>query len=867
MEANHETNGLIRTPDQRLRVFVSSTLTELAEERIAVARAISALRLTPVLFELGAQSHPPRELYRAYLAQSEVFIGLYWQRYGWIGPDMDISGLEDEFRLSASMPRLLYVKTPATQREARLTAMIDELQAKGTVSYRSFRTARELGRLVRTDLAVLLSERFMGGESHAARSAALSPKRGRRLPRSLPVASTSLLGREQDVAEISKLLETAGVRLVTLTGPGGIGKTRLAVEVGSHLEGRFSHGVVFVSLASIAHPELVLPHVAAALGVSLEGGRPVVDVVAEHLGEAPTLVVLDNLEQVIGVGPELDHLLARCPGLEILGTSRTVLRLRAEHEYRVGPLTIPAFARRPALEELASLPAVQLFVDRARAVRNGFALTEDNASAVAEICRRLDGLPLAIELAAARARLLEPEALLRRLVRSFDVLGQGPADLPERQRTLRATVEWSIGLLDAAELKFLATLSVFVEGSTIEAAARVSDLGEERTLDLLDALARHSLVSVDATDDEPRFRMLSSIRELAAERLAASAERADVERRHAEYFGALVENAGWPARRQAEWAQRLRGEEGNLGAAVRWFLNHDLAPLPHMFRILWLFWQMRDRMPEGREWVQELRRRADALDDRGRAELSLISVVTAMEVGDDEGALAEVTEIQRLEGRIDDPSLESAAQLAISWVRPLLDDVEGALTSALAALDGFRRQNDPFTAWAAFTAGLLELALGRHDGARVHLTEASALGGQLGNHWLRSTARTQLASLAVATDHLEEARTLLRDSVDAGGELSTQALTFSLIAHARLALAEDKPREAALALGAADGLRQRAGLRPWPSTRRSEAELLARVAGRLGPKVMEQILTDGSRIDRAEAITFVRSGVSGVRSV
>lgn len=862
MEANHETSALIRTPDQRLRVFVSSTLTELAEERIAVARAISALRLTPVLFELGAQSHPPRELYRAYLAQSDIFIGLYWQRYGWIGPDMDVSGLEDEFRLSVSMPRLLYVKTPATQREARLTAMIEELQAKGTVSYRSFRTARELGRLVRSDLAVLLSERFTAGEGRTAASRS-SPKAGRRVPRSLPVASTSLLGREQDVAEISKLLETAGVRLVTLTGPGGIGKTRLAVEVGTRLQARFSDGAVFVSLASIARPELVLPQVAAALNVSLEGARPTVDVVAEHLGDAPTLLVLDNLEQVVGMGPELDHLLARCPGLEILGTSRTVLRLRAEHEYRVGPLTIPAFARRPALEELASLPAVQLFVDRARAVRNGFALTADNASAVAEICRRLDGLPLAIELAAARTRLLEPAALLGRLVRSLDVLGRGPEDLPERQRTLRATVEWSFGLLDAAELQFLATLSVFVEGSTIEAAAHVSGLGEERTLDLLDALARHSLVNVDPTDAGPRFRMLSSIRDLAAERLAASTDRENIERRHAEYFGALVENSGWPVERHAAWAKRLRGEEGNLGVAVRWFLNHDLAPLPHIFRILWLFWQMRDRMPEGRAWIQELRRRADVLDDRARAELSFISVVTALEVGDDEGAMAEVTGIQRLEGRIDDPSLESAAQLAISWVRPILDDLEGALASAMAALDGFRRQNDPFVAWAALTAGLVELALGRHDVARVHLTEANALGGQLGNHWLRATARAQLASLAVATRLFEEARTLLRDSVDAGedGELSTQALTFSLIAHARLALAEDEPREAALALGAADGLRQRAGLRPWPSTRRSEAELRARVLGGLGPQVMEQVLTDGSRIDRAEAITFVRNGV------
>ncbi len=193
---------------------------------------------------------------------------------------------------------------------------------------------------------------------------------------------------------------------------------------------------------------MVLPRIAAAVGATIEGARPPLDVLVEHLAETPTLLVLDNLEQVMGVAPELDQLLARCPGLEILATSRTVLRLRAEREYPVGPLTVPAFSERPPLEELASLPAVQLFVDRAQAVRYDFALTDDNALAVAEICRRLDGLPLAIELAAARTRLLEPGALLARLGSQPRRAGPGPVDLPERQRTLRATVEWSVGLLD-----------------------------------------------------------------------------------------------------------------------------------------------------------------------------------------------------------------------------------------------------------------------------------------------------------------------------------------------------------------------------------------------------------------------------------
>jgi predicted ATPase len=857
----NESDAAIRTPDQRLRVFVSSTLGELAAERAAVARAISALGLTPVMFELGARPHPPRELYRAYLAQSDIFIGLYWQRYGWIGPDMDVSGLEDEFRLSASMPRLLYLKTPAPDREARLTAMIAELQAKGTVSYRSFRSPRELGRLARDDLAVLLSERFAAGDSGAARPASSTSSGGRRIPRSLPVASTSLIGREHEIADVAKLLETPGIRLVTLTGPGGIGKTRLAVAVGAQLDDRYPQGAVFVPLASIARPELVLPRVAAAVGASIEGARSPVDVVAEHVAETPTLLVLDNLEQVIGVGPELDQLLARCPGLKILATSRTVLRLRAEREYPVGPLTVPRFASHPPLDKLASLPAVQLFVDRARAVRYDFALTEDNALAVAEICRHLDGLPLAIELAAARARLLRPEELLARLGRSLDALGTGPADLPERQRTLRATVEWSIGLLDDAERQMLATLSIFVEGWTLEAAVHVSDLTEDRTLDLLDALAGHSLVSVHRTDAGPRFRMLASIRELAAERLAARANLADIERRHAGYFGAIVENADWPAERQAEWAERLRTEEGNLGIAIRWFFGHDVAPLPHMFRILWLFWQMWDRMPEGRAWIQELLQRADAWDDRAQAELQLISAVTAVEVGDDDVALAALEGMQRLEGRLDDPYLESALQLAVSWIRPIVDDFAGALQAASTALAGFRQQNEPFRAWAALTAGLLEMTLGQHDAARAHLTEASELGGQFGNHWLEASARTQLASLAVRAGHLDEARALLVKSVGASEavELSTQSVIFSLVASAELALAQGDARQAASALGAADGLRQRAGLRPWPSTRRSEAELLARVSGKLGPQVFERVFATGSQLNRREAITLVRS--------
>jgi predicted ATPase len=851
----------IRTPDQRLRVFVSSTLAELADERAAVSRAITALRLTPVMFELGARPHPPRELYRAYLAQSDIFVGLYWQRYGWIGPDMDISGLEDEFRLSGSIPRLLYLKSPAPDREDRLTAMIEELQTEGVDSYRSFSSPRELGRLVRDDLALLLSERFTTAAGRSSTPAAPSSTAHRRAPRSLPVTSTSLIGREQDIAGISKLLDTPGVRLVTLTGPGGVGKTRLAIAVGERWDDR-PQGAVFVPLASIDRPELVLPRIAAAVGASIEGARRPVDVLVEHFAEGPALLVLDNLEQVVGVAPELDQLLAGCPGLQILATSRTALRLRAEREYPVGTLTVPRSSEGTPTGELALLPAVQLFVDRAQAVRYDFALTEDNAAAVVGICRRLDGLPLAIELAAARIRLLEPADLLARLASRLDALGAGPVDLPERQRTLRATVEWSVGLLDEDQQRMLATLSVFVDGWTIQAATQVAGLTDDLTLDLLDALAGQSLVTVEATAAGPRFRMLVSVRELAAERLADGPDGADVERRHARYFGALVENADWPAERHAEWTERLRTEEENLRVAIRWHFTHDIEPLPHIFRILWLYWQIGDRMPEGRAWTDELRGRADALDDHGRAELLWTAAVTAVEVGDDDSALSALDGIAQLEGRVDDPYLESVVQLASSWVLPIVDDYDGALEAASTALDGLRRQNEPFLAFAALTVGMLEMTLGRHEAARTHLSEVNELGGRFGNSWLESSARAQLASLAVLTGDPDEARTLLVASVAASekAELSILTVTFALLACAGLALAEHDPKRAASALGTADGLRRRAGLRAWPLTRRVEADLVTRARQEIDPQVFDDAFSAGSELTRRQAIALVRGG-------
>jgi hypothetical protein len=351
---------VIQTPDRRLRVFVSSTLGELAEERRAVARAITTLRLTPVMFEAGARPYPPRELYQAYLAQSDVFIGIYWQRYGQVTAGMEVSGLEDEFLLSGTegLPRLLYVKTPAPDREPRLAELLDHVREEA--SFRRFSTPAELGRLVRDDLAALLSERFA---ARSATSAAPSSPGSRRLP----VGTTSLVGREQAIDEVAGLLGRPEVRLVTLTGPGGVGKTRLALAVGERLRHRFDE-VVFVPLETATRREQALAGIARAVGAGLEGADSPLQVLVEQFGDGRWLLILDNLEQVLDVVGDLGELLARCPHVVILATSRRVLGLRAERDYPVPPLLL-ADDPTVSVETLIASPAVALFVDRARAVR------------------------------------------------------------------------------------------------------------------------------------------------------------------------------------------------------------------------------------------------------------------------------------------------------------------------------------------------------------------------------------------------------------------------------------------------------------------------------------------------------------------
>jgi predicted ATPase len=852
---------VIRTPDQRLRVFVSSPLGELAAERQAVARAVAALRLTPVLFEAGARPHPPRDLYRAYLAQSDVFVGLYWQRYGQVGPGMAVSGLEEELELARGrgLPRLLYVKAPAPDREPRLAELLGRVRQEA--SYRRFRTPAELAGLVRDDLAALLSERFAATRPQAA----AAPPPTLRGPRPLPVETTSLVGREQAVDEVAGLLDRADVRLVTLTGPGGVGKTRLVTAAAERVADRFKAGVVFVPLASITQPEQVLTSIGRAMGADLGGTDAPLEALVEQLGDDRWLLILDNLEQVLDAASDLAELLAGCPGVVILATSRAVLGLEAEREYPVPPLPLPADPARVPVQELERSPAVALFLDRARAARPDFALTGRNAWAVVELCRRLEGLPLAIELAAARTRLLDPEELLGRLAGSLDALGTGAVDLPERQHTLRATVEWSVGLLGGSERSLLETVAIFVDGWTIEAAADVAGLDEDQALELTEALARHSLIVLDITELGPRPRMLETVRVFVAERLAARPDVAEVGRRHADHYRALAEQADKPLRAvgqqlrgasQNEWVERLQAEAGNLAAAVRWYLAHDPGPLPHLFRVLWPFWSQRDHLGEARSWIDQLLPTADSLDPHARAELLWTALVTAREVGDDAAALAAFQRLAPLLAGIDDPYLHAASQLAMAWIALIVGDHDGALRKVSTSLEEFRGQDEPLGATAAgLTLGSVETTVGRYDDALRHLTEARDLAVRLDNAWLAATSQALLGALALVQGRLEAARALLEQGLELSlAARSTQLVTLCLAGSARLALVEGDAERAALLAGAAEGLRRRVGLRAWPTHRREEAALVAQVRQALGADRFDQAFAAGARLSQREAV-------------
>jgi predicted ATPase len=792
--------GLIAPHDRRVRVFVSSTLVELAAEREAARAAITSLRLTPVMFELGARPHPPRELYRSYLAQSDVFVGVYGERYGWVAPGSEVSGLEDEYLLSGDLPRLLYVKTPAPAREPRLTAMIERIWADSGASTTPYRDPADLARLLADDLAVLLTERFDASRPRPAAAAADLE------PAPPPVPPTAMLGRERELEEVLELLRRPGVRLVTLLGPGGIGKTRLALEAAARLAAPVT---AFADLAPLSGPELVPAAVAAALGVRAEGTRPVLDVLADRIGRRSVLLVLDNFEHVVEAAPVVARLLAACPDLRLLVTSRSVLHVLGEHEVPLPPLD-------PG-------PAAEVFVERARQVRPDLELDEDTLQAVRQVVARLDGIPLAIELAAARVRLLPPEALARRLDRRLDLSSQD-VDRPARQQTLRTTVGWSYALLGRAERSLLRRLSVFAGGFSLEAAEAVAG-GDpvDDVLETLSALVGHSLVSPDAgSRGEPRFRMLETVREFAAERLDQAGEREPTMRILTEYLRGLAQRAeaGIIRGDARRWLARIDADLATLRAGVDWALEQDdavlavrlTAPLTRYWWVRGLLGQMLDvaervaALPSAASLPA--REAALLLWTRGTIRIALGRAAEAV-------PLLEEVVATRAAG---DQLLLGPALFSLALVTPVEEGAGNVRDLLTQAVDLARANGDRWgVALALIPLGDLALLEGDVAAARPMHEEVLALAEATEDDHMRAQAHDQLGLDALLAGELDAAGEQLRRAAALHGELRDhEGIAYCLEGFAALALAVGRAEEAARLMGTAAEARRLVGVAVWP---------------------------------------------------
>ena len=620
-------------------------------------------------------------------------------------------------------------------------------------------------------------------------------------PNNLPTALTSFVGREREIDDVQKAL--SGARLVTLTGPGGTGKTRTALEVAARALVDFADGAFFVDLSPIADPALVPSAIATVLGAKEEPGGTTLDAAKTHLAEKELLLVLDNFEQIVEAAPAVDEILHAAPKVKVLVTSRNVLHIPGEREFPVPPLELPDPADLPDLETLSQYEAVALFIDRARAVRPDFEVTNESAPAVAEICARLDGLPLAIELAASRVRSLSPQEILPRLEQRLALLTTKAPSLPERQRTLRGAIDWSHELLDDGERALFARLSVFAGGSTVDAAEAVAG-GDADVLDGLASLLEKSLLRrTETAGGETRFAMLETIREFARERLDEDPDAKATARRHAEFFVAFAQEAEphLEAEDQAQWLDRCEREHDNIRTALRWAIDSgELTLAESMAAPLWRFWQQRGHLREGRRWLDEIlampgeadatraaalsaagsvaywqsdwdamkRHYADALatyqeigDRRGEMLARYNSAfIPMMAEGDADEAYAQFEKVLKIARELGDLRIIGRASGAMAYSSFMKSDYEAAIGPLEESMEFSRRAGDQFHVGDSLQSmGQVYRMMGDLPGARRYYHQALDLHEEVGNLPMIVAVLHMLSATASAEgDHQRAAR-------------------------------------------------------------------------------------------------------------
>ncbi len=596
----------------------------------------------------------------------------------------------------------------------------------------------------------------------------------------LPAQSTPFIGRASQVAALRELIHYPDVRLITLLGPGGTGKTRLSLQTARESLDHFPHGVFFVPLADDIQANQLISRIAQQLEVR-EGGRPLLENITDYLRDKNLLLVLDNFEQLITAAPIVDDLLKTSPQLKILVSSRTPLNLRGEHEYPVPPLDLPPDGD-PSVEELADNEAVQFFLERARAAKPNFQLTSENASTVAEICRRLDGLPLALELAAARIKLLPPQAILSRLDDRLKLLTGGARDLPSRHQTLRNTLEWSYSLLGEEEKILYARLSIFVGGFTLEAAEAVCNT--ENRFDILEgltSLVNNSLVRQEDMDGEPRFTMLETIRAYALERLAERSELDALRAAHAHYFGNIVVEQvtfGLYSPKALHWLNWVERENDNIRATLAWSLSASGSKemgVNVLFALTW-FWYRRGYCIEGSHWTEQ----ALALPVvQAAPPLRSIALqaggMLALWQGKQDAALSQIQESLPLAQELENDFMVAASYMAnaIVFINMGRDEIAQPLLEKARLF--FKEKIPYFHAITTVHLGNAELGLGHPEQARAYHEEAYREALALNENWIQSFALNNLGEVArtqgqydLARKYYEECVALLRATGDKG---------------------------------------------------------------------------------------------------